>query len=1443
MKLHPYSAAALCLALLQPLPGADFFKANNTTALNQTAAWTNGALPGGSDVAVWDAPYDRNPTLASSLGASTGWQGIRIAGPLTTPRIRNSAGTILTLGSGGIDMSSASQNFELYCTTQLGANQTWTVAAGRTLTATLLDGSAGSTLTKAGDGTLSLTGAVSFAGGLTIDGGKLLAAPASGTLVLAGPIAGSGVLEKSGAGALTLPVGNAGLSGTTRLLAGTLNVNHGDAFGSSAVAIEGGTLDNSSGTAVTLTGTAPMTWTGNFAFAGSNELSLGTSVVTVTGDRTLTVNAGLLKLGGAVTGSGSLTKGGAGTLELAGSAAVALNGRLAVGGGLLKVAGGTVECGLTSGGVEFTGGVIELAGGLLKTRSVTAAGGAGTLRFNGGALRPVNDSGSFISGLSATQISAGGAILELDGWQVTLPQGLTRDPALGAAADGGLRVRDGLSGGELRILGVCNYTGPTVIESGALLVSAPGSIAASEFIEIGQTGVLDGDSGMTIAGGQTLRGSGQVYGDLLVAAGATLAPGIGGIGTLQALDQLTLAGSAVFEVNKSGGVRSNDAVQGLERITYGGTLTVVPSGSGFAVGDEFQLFGAASYAGAFQVLDLPLLGTGLFWDASRLTVDGTIVVSNKAPLPTFNPPAGAYLGQQAVTITSAAGSIIHYTTNGSDPTLGGPAVTSAASPVSGVVVPADVINFTIRAYATWTGFQPSPVATAIYSTPSSTTWTFNGDGVWNNPANWLNNVIGNAAGMPVNFSTLSLGGNRIVDLDAPVTVGSLSFGDLGNAFGWTVSGNPALTLNNPGGTPSIAVQQQSATLAVPLAGSGGLIKSGPGTLVLAGATTYGGNTTIQGGTHQLGDGTTNGVVASGLYQIEAGTTLRIDQASLGNATILGGGWTTRLRGAGTLRLRVGGGWPANNWGPNVANANLFDPGFTGTLHLELGRTDISPPNFGGIPTVVIENGAQFLSWSGIYPQAWVLSGDGAGEAGYPGALRVAGGFVATFSGPVTLAADASMTSQDGNSSMTVSGVISGPHNLWKTSNPGLLVFSAPNTFSGTMDVFGGNFRLDHALALQNSTLTGSLGLVQFGGAVPGNAFTLGGLAGSRAVTLTTTGGAPITLGVGNNHENTTYSGTLSGAGALTKTGNGTLTLATAQSYTGNTTVNSGTLWVNNPTGSGTGSGAVTANTGGTLGGSGSIGGAVTVNSGATLAPGDNGAGTLATGALTLAGTYQCQLDGATADRVAVTGNLNLTGATLAVSTLNPPGAGPFIIASFTGTRTGAFASVPAGYAVDYSTPNQVRLTVSSGSGDFASWVSGFGLSGPSAQADADPDFDGIANLVEFVLGGNPATVPDSALLPTIALVSNPGGTVPPGQYLRFTYRRTADSAYLNPGMQFNATLSGPWTTAVGAAGVVQVVTPGFFTTPVPADRVEVFVPRATHALDGKLFGRLRVEGP
>ena len=51
---------------------------------------------------------------------------------------------------------------------------------------------------------------------------------------------------------------------------------------------------------------------------------------------------------------------------------------------------------------------------------------------------------------------------------------------------------------------------------------------------------------------------------------------------------------------------------------------------------------------------------------------------------------------------------------------------------------------------------------------------------------------------------------------------------------------------------------------------------------------------------------------------------------------------------------------------------------------------------------------------------------------------------------------------------------------------------------------------------------------------------------------------------------------------------------------------------------------------------------------------------------------------------------------------------------------------------------------------FASWAAGFGLAGTAAAVDADLDRDGLANGLEFILGGNPTT-PTSNLRPTISL--------------------------------------------------------------------------------------------
>jgi autotransporter-associated beta strand protein len=86
---------------------------------------------------------------------------------------------------------------------------------------------------------------------------------------------------------------------------------------------------------------------------------------------------------------------------------------------------------------------------------------------------------------------------------------------------------------------------------------------------------------------------------------------------------------------------------------------------------------------------------------------------------------------------------------------------------------------------------------------------------------------------------------------------------------------------------------------------------------------------------------------------------------------------------------------------------------------------------------------------------------------------------------------------------------------------------------------------------------------------------LAALTGSHNYTL---GSGTVTFNPGAG----TYSGILSGAGGITKSGAGTMVLNSANQYTGPTVVNGGILKINDPAALGTAAGGTTVNPGGTL---------------------------------------------------------------------------------------------------------------------------------------------------------------------------------------------------------------------------------------------------------------------
>jgi autotransporter-associated beta strand protein len=126
------------------------------------------------------------------------------------------------------------------------------------------------------------------------------------------------------------------------------------------------------------------------------------------------------------------------------------------------------------------------------------------------------------------------------------------------------------------------------------------------------------------------------------------------------------------------------------------------------------------------------------------------------------------------------------------------------------------------------------------------------------------------------------------------------------------------------------------------------------------------------------------------------------------------------------------------------------------------------------------------------------------------------------------------------------------------------------------------------------------------------------------------------------------------AASLDVAGPGTVDIRSANTYGGGTVVNSGTLRVNNTSGSGTGSGTVTVRSGATLGGTGTIGGQVVLEPGAILDPG-NSIGTLSMSSLLVGANSILTVelgDAGTSNLLAIAERFDFS---------TPTGAGPVVV--------------------------------------------------------------------------------------------------------------------------------------------------------------------------------------
>lgn len=468
-----------------------------------------------------------------------------------------------------------------------------------------------------------------------------------------------------------------------------------------------------------------------------------------------------------------------------------------------------------------------------------------------------------------------------------------------------------------------------------------------------------------------------------------------------------------------------------------------------------------------------------------------------------------------------------------------------------------------------------------------------------------------------------------------------------SSFSATGSGAKTLTL---GGSSSAS--NNMAGNIVNNGGNTSVTKSGSGKWILSGSNSYSG-TTING----FNNPASGGLVFEGIQALSASTTLQQTHAG-------GSG------GFGTISILDNGPTPASRSGVNI---NMLSSNTSHTMTLYVDR--VSGANAGS----TIELGNLNLTQNATGNTSQTLAVTGANGYGLKiGGINIAlnGSYTSQYSAvlnpttaPLTVSGNVQQTDSGGVGSsvlLSLQGTATG--NLISGNvldslgvTPKVLALTKTNT-TGDWTLTGNNSYTG------NTTISG--GRLEIGGnGVLGG----GSYAGNISIASTNSGNLKV-----NSTANQTFSGVISGAGALVKDNTGRLTLTNDNSYSGATTITGGVLEV-----SGTGdinqSSGITiesganlkynssvalttgiTNNGGTISGTGDIGVAVTLNSTTDiLAPGNSpGVQEYTVGQTWASFTYQWEVndfDGTTAgtdfDQIQISntipalGTLTLTGAT------------------------------------------------------------------------------------------------------------------------------------------------------------------------------------------------------
>ncbi|MDP3691049.1 autotransporter domain-containing protein [Bradyrhizobium sp.] len=504
------------------------------------------------------------------------------------------------------------------------------------------------------------------------------------------------------------------------------------------------------------------------------------------------------------------------------------------------------------------------------------------------------------------------------------------------------------------------------------------------------------------------------------------------------------------------------------------------------------------------------------------------------------------------------------------------------------------------------------------------------------PANWnLNTAFpGNLAADTATFGNTAAA-SETVTLAGPATLAGWTFNTTA-ATAYTVDGGQTVTLS--GGILNTSTGG-THTIANAIAGAGGIVQNGAGsTLVLSGANSYTGATTVSAGTLEV---SANDVLGSSTaLSIAAGATFDIGTTQQTVASLSGAG--TLHSGSSSARLTFGADNSSTAFSGNVTNAWIgFEKYGNGTF-------TFSGTTWPGGGTFTIHEGTVALTGGADTTNTFfnMQNNTTLDIAGTVNGASV--GFLSGATGTAVHLGNRTLTIEHDSLRIStyMNGVIDGSGGLTLGQNS-FLRLTNDNLYTGATTLTGTNAELELRSA-QAIAASSELNIAASGATV--NV----GFAGTDVSIRSLRGIAGGVLRVGDENLVITHAaGDFAGViernfgktGGLVLAG-GHQTLSGINTYTGATTVNGGTLSVN---GSIATSALTTVNAGGTLGGNGTVGN--TAISGGALAPG-NSIGTLAVNgnlSFTAASSYMIEVSPANADRTNVTGSATLGGATVNAS--------------------------------------------------------------------------------------------------------------------------------------------------------------------------------------------------